>query len=219
MCRALQHPPLFSNGNGAPGFKGKPRSSPCPLPPRLLLAPCSEQQPPMARPASPIVRPPHSMALRARSALSFARRVLLLPHARARRPAETKAPSPSCPPWLLPLRGKRGLPLSLDARRSGHGRPAPRLSARRPALLQVQAPLHLPGAGNSQVQAPRTPIAASLSIAAELPYFPSHGAELQLPISLRTCSNRGRRSHFVPMTGGSRFKFICVPNSRFRNIF
>jgi hypothetical protein len=48
MCRALQQPPLFSNGNGAPGFKGKPRSSPCPLPPRLLLAPCSEQQPPMA---------------------------------------------------------------------------------------------------------------------------------------------------------------------------
>jgi hypothetical protein len=48
MCRALQQPPLFSNGNGAPGFKGKPRSSPCPLPLRLLLAPCSEQQPPMA---------------------------------------------------------------------------------------------------------------------------------------------------------------------------
>jgi hypothetical protein len=68
-----------------------------------------------------------------RSALSFARRVLLLPHVRARRPAETRATSPSCPPWLLPLRGKRGLPLSLDARRSGHGRPAPRLSApRRP---------------------------------------------------------------------------------------
>jgi hypothetical protein len=31
--------------------------------------------------------------------------------------------------------------------------------------------LHLPGAGNPQVQAPRTPMAASLSIAAELPYF------------------------------------------------
>jgi hypothetical protein len=148
-----------------------------------------------------------------RSALSFARRVLLLPHARARRPAETRAPSPSYPPWLLPLRGKRELPLSLDARRSGHGCPAPRLSApRRPALLQEQAPLHLPGAGNSQVQAPRTPMAASLSIAAELPYFPSHGAELHLPAY---CSNGGRRSHFVPMTGGSRIMCIWFQIYRF----
>jgi hypothetical protein len=29
--------------------------------------------------------------------------------------SRTRVPSPSCPPWLLPLRGKRGLPPSLGA--------------------------------------------------------------------------------------------------------
>jgi hypothetical protein len=63
---------------------------------------------------------------------------------------------------------------------------APKQQQGAPHGIQEQAPLHLPSAENSQVQAPRTPMAASLSIAAELPYFPCHGAELQLPISLRT---------------------------------
>jgi hypothetical protein len=55
--------------------------------------------------------------------------------------SRTRAPSLSCPPWLFPLRGKRGLPPSLDARCSGHGRLAPCLSTpRRLSLLQEQAP-------------------------------------------------------------------------------
>jgi hypothetical protein len=143
----------------------------------------------MARPALPIVRPPHSMALRAPvGPLVRAQGAPASPcpssTASRNQGAISKLPSMATPsPW--------------QARAS----PKPRRSALWPwtpcssslCPTTPRAPLHLPGAGNSQMQAPRTPMAASLSIAAELPYFPSHGAELHLPISLRTCSIGERR--------------------------
>jgi hypothetical protein len=70
---------------------------------------------------------------------------------------------------------------------------------------EAGASLHLPGTGNPQVQAPRTPMAASLSIAAELPYFPAMDEPpvcIELP-SIAVASNSFRRafilSRWIPL--------------------